>query len=174
MIVNLIHAQSWMRLIVKSTDMKILMVCLGNICRSPLAEGIMRKKLQENNIEGEVDSCGFEPFHTGDIPDKRSIQVARQHGTDISKHRGQLFKKSFFDDFERIYVMDSANYRDVASMARSSNDMKKVDYILNELHPGSNMPVPDPYYGGQDGFERTWELLDQATDKIIESLKKRK
>lgn len=154
--------------------MKILMVCLGNICRSPLAEGIMRKKLQENNITGKVDSCGFESFHVGDIPDKRSMQVARQHGTDITQHRGKLFKQSFFDDFDKIYVMDSMNYQDVASMARNSDDLKKVDYILNELYPESNMPVPDPYYGGQDGFERTWELLDQATDKIIESLIKGK
>lgn len=163
-----------MRLFIKFTDMKILMVCLGNICRSPLAEGIMRKKLQDNNISGKVDSCGFEPFHVGDMPDRRSMQVARQHGTNISEHRGQLFRQSFFDDFDRIYVMDSRNYRDVASMARTSDDLKKVDYILNELHPGSNMPVPDPYYGGQDGFEKTRELLDQATDKIIESIIKRK
>jgi len=130
--------------------------------------------MQDNTITGSVDSCGFEPFHVGDIPDKRSIQVARQHETDISQHRAKLFRQSFFDDFDRIYVMDNKNYQDVASMARNSDDLKKVDYILNELHPGSNMPVPDPYYGGQEGFERTWKLLDQATDKIIESLIKGK
>ncbi len=154
--------------------MKILMVCLGNICRSPLAEGIMRKKMEDNHIAGEVDSCGFEPFHAGDTPDKRSIEVARQHGIDISEHRGKLFSKSYFDSFDRIYVMDSANYRDVASAARNDTDMKKVDFIMNMAFPGSNQPVPDPYYGGQSGFSKTWELLDVATDRIIESIRKEK
>ncbi len=153
--------------------MKVLMVCLGNICRSPLAEGILQKKLSDNNIAGEVDSCGFESFHEGDVPDRRSMQVAIQHGIDISQHRGKMFRKSFFDEFDRIFVMDSNNYRDVASVARNSQDMTKVDYILNLVYPGSNMPVPDPYYGGQDGFAKTYELLDIATDKFIESLREK-
>lgn len=150
--------------------MKILMVCLGNICRSPLAEGIMRKKLTDNHILGEVDSCGFESFHIGDKPDSRAIKVALQHGIDISGHRGRQFKKSDFDYFDKIYVMDSTNYRDVTGMARNNNDLDKIDYIMNMAYPGSNMPVPDPYYGGPDGFEKTWELLDIAADKIIENL----
>jgi protein-tyrosine phosphatase len=150
--------------------MKILMVCLGNICRSPLAEGIMRKKLTDNHILGEVDSCGFESFHIGDKPDSRAIKVALQHGIDISGHRGRQFKKSDFDYFDKIYVMDSTNYRDVTGMARNNNDLDKIDYIMNMAYPGSNMPVPDPYYGGPDGFGKTWELLDIAADKIIENL----
>ncbi|PKO97776.1 MAG: protein-tyrosine-phosphatase [Bacteroidetes bacterium HGW-Bacteroidetes-9] len=154
--------------------MKILMVCLGNICRSPLAEGIMRKKLEDNHIEGEVDSCGFESFHDGDNPDRRSVQVAKKHNIDITSHRGKMFKPSFFDYFDLIYVMDSNNYSDVASVARNSNDMEKVDYIMNMVKPGSNIPVPDPYYGGPDGFEKTYEMLDIATDKIVETIKKRK
>lgn len=162
-----------MRLFVKGNNMKILMVCLGNICRSPLAEGIMRKKLSDNNIEGEADSCGFESFHIGDKPDSRAIKVALQHGIDISGHRGKQFKKSDFDYFDRIYVMDSTNYRDVSGMVRNDNDLNKIDFIMNMAYPGSNMPVPDPYYGGQDGFAKTYELLDIATDKIIESLGKK-
>ncbi len=150
--------------------MKILMVCLGNICRSPLAEGIMRKKFADHNIPGEVDSCGFESFHTGDQPDRRSLKVAQQHGIDISGHRGKQFRESYFDYFDKIYVMDIHNYRDVSGIARNENDMGKVDYIMNEVFPGTNMPVPDPYNGGADGFEKTWELLDIATDKIIEKL----
>jgi protein-tyrosine phosphatase len=150
--------------------MKILMVCLGNICRSPLAEGIMRKKLTDHNIEGEVDSCGFESFHTGDKPDSRAIKVAKQHDIDISGHRGRQFKKSDFDYFDKIYVMDSTNYRDVSGMARNNIDLDKIDFIMNMAYPGSNMPVPDPYYGGPDGFEKTWELLDLAANKIIENL----
>jgi protein-tyrosine phosphatase len=150
--------------------MKILMVCLGNICRSPLAEGIMRKKLTDNHIQGEVDSCGFESFHIGDKPDSRAIKVALQNGIDISGHRGRQFKKSDFDYFDKIYVMDSTNYRDVTGMARNNNDLDKIDYIMNMAYPGSNMPVPDPYYGGLDGFEKTWELLDIAADKIIDNI----
>ncbi|PKP50623.1 MAG: protein-tyrosine-phosphatase [Bacteroidetes bacterium HGW-Bacteroidetes-11] len=149
---------------------KILMVCLGNICRSPLAEGIMKKKLEDNNIEGFVDSCGFESFHTGDSPDRRSVETAAKHGVDISKQRSRLFKVEDFDKFDKIYVMDKNNYRDVSAVARNEDDLKKVDLIMNVLHPGSGMPVPDPYYGGQSGFRKTWELLDQATDVIIEQI----
>jgi protein-tyrosine phosphatase len=151
--------------------MKILMVCLGNICRSPLAEGIMRKKLEDNFIEGEVDSCGFESFHIGNPPDRRGIQVAIQHGIDISDHRGKIFMKSYFDTFDKIFVMDANNYKDVEKVARNSEDMKKVDYIMNMVYPGNNMDVPDPYYGKQADFSETWNLLDAATDKIIESIK---
>jgi protein-tyrosine phosphatase len=150
--------------------MKILMVCLGNICRSPLAEGIMRRKLEENSIAGEVDSCGFESFHIGNTPDRRAIQVAHQHDIDISGHRGKIFMKSYFDTFDKIFVMDANNFRDVSRVARSSEDMKKVDYIMNMVYPDSNMAVPDPYYGDQADFTETWNLLDAATDRIIESI----
>lgn len=147
------------------------MVCLGNICRSPMAEGLMRKKLEDHNINAYVDSCGFEPFHAGDAPDKRAIHTARLHNVDIAAHRGKLFKKTFFDEFDRIYVMDSNNYQNVAAMARNESDLRKVDFIMNMVNPGSNEPVPDPYYGGAEEFSHSWSLLDQATDKIIRSLK---
>ncbi|KAF0202617.1 MAG: protein-tyrosine [Bacteroidetes bacterium] len=143
------------------------MVCLGNICRSPLAEGIMKKKLEDNNIEGFVDSCGFESFHTGDSPDRRGVETALKHGVDISKQKSRLFKVADFDNFDKIYVMDKNNYRDVSAVARNEEDLKKVDLIMNVVHPGSGMPVPDPYYGGASGFNKTWDLLDQATDVII-------
>lgn len=143
------------------------MVCLGNICRSPMAEGIMKKKLEDNNIEGFVDSCGFESFHTGDSPDRRGVETALKHGVDISKQKSRLFKVADFDNFDKIYVMDKNNYRDVSAVARNEEDLKKVDLIMNVVHPGSGMPVPDPYYGGSSGFNKTWDLLDQATDVII-------
>jgi protein-tyrosine phosphatase len=143
------------------------MVCLGNICRSPMAEGIMKKKLEDNNIEGFVDSCGFESFHTGDSPDRRGVETALKHGVDISKQKSRLFKVADFDNFDKIYVMDKNNYRDVSAVARNEEDLKKVDLIMNVVHPGSGMPVPDPYYGGASGFNKTWDLLDQATDVII-------
>ena len=140
---------------------KILMVCLGNICRSPLAEGIMRKKLNDHNINAEVDSCGFESFHTGDRPDQRGIEVAQKNGIDISGHRARLFRVADFDEFDHIFVMDQRNYSDVASVARNRRDMDKVAY------PGSNKAVPDPYFGGRADFRKTWEMLDEATGSII-------
>lgn len=127
----------------------------------------MKKKLEDNNIEGFVDSCGFESFHTGDSPDRRGVETALKHGVDISKQKSRLFKVADFDNFDKIYVMDKNNYRDVSAVARNEEDLKKVDLIMNVVHPGSGMPVPDPYYGGASGFNKTWDLLDQATDVII-------
>jgi protein-tyrosine phosphatase len=150
--------------------MKILMVCLGNICRSPMAEGLMQAKIQKYRLRAEVDSAGFESFHTGDAPDYRAQQVMLQHGIDISRQRSRLFRKSDFETFDRIYVMDSGNYSDVRSMADHAGQMQKVDYIMNILHPGSNKAVPDPYYGGKEGFETTYKLLDAATEQIAKQL----
>jgi len=151
--------------------MKILMVCLGNICRSPMAEGLMQAKIEKYNLDAEVDSAGFESYHTGDAPDYRASHVMQKHGIDITGQRSRLFLKSDFDTFDRIYVMDSGNYADVRSMAAQTDQMKKVDYILNILHPGSNKAVPDPYYGGKEGFETTFKLLDAATEQIAIELK---
>jgi protein-tyrosine phosphatase len=147
------------------------MVCLGNICRSPMAEGIMRAKIEKHKLDAEVDSAGFESFHTGDPPDFRATREMKRHGIDISAQRSRLFRKSDFDDFDRIYVMDSVNFQDVKSMSSSPDQLLKVDYILNVTHPGSNKAVPDPYYGGKDGFARTFQLLDSATELIALELK---
>jgi protein-tyrosine phosphatase len=150
--------------------MKILMVCLGNICRSPLAEGILRQQLNKLNINATVDSVGFEPYHVGDQPDWRAREVAQKHGIDISGHRARLFRKDDFDHFDWIYVMDSGNYQDVMSMAHSDADKKKVDYILNAADPGSNDEVPDPYYGGKAQFEAVYHLLEEACTKIAQRM----
>jgi len=147
------------------------MVCLGNICRSPMAEGIMQAKIEKYKLDVEVDSAGFEPFHTGDAPDFRAIRVMKQHGIDISGQRSRLFRVTDFDVFDRIYVMDSGNYKDVKSVSQNSFQMQKVDYILNISDPGSNKPVPDPYYGGDQGFEKTYQLLNSATELIALELK---
>lgn len=152
--------------------MKILMVCLGNICRSPMAEGIMQAKIEKYKLESTVDSAGFEPFHTGDLPDYRAIKAMNHHGIDISGQRSRLFQKSDFDTFDRIYVMDKSNYNNVSSMAKNREDMQKVDFILNNLEPGKNNPVPDPYYGGDAGFENVYRLLDSAIEQIAVNLKK--
>lgn len=146
------------------------MVCLGNICRSPMAEGIMLAKIAKYGLDAEVDSAGFESFHEGDPPDFRAVKEMKVHGIDISGQRSRLFRKSDFSAFDLIYVMDSGNYRDVKSVATNELQMLKVDYILNVLEPGSNKPVPDPYYGGADGFSKTFQLLDNATEKIAVKL----
>ncbi|HAH58195.1 MAG: low molecular weight phosphotyrosine protein phosphatase [Lentimicrobiaceae bacterium] len=151
---------------------KILMVCLGNICRSPLAEGVMRKKLAENNIQGLVDSCGFEAFHVGDAPDPRAIKVARENGLDISNLKARLFEKQDFDAFDHIFVMDSGNYRDVYRAARNQTDMEKVDYLMNLVYPGKNIPIPDPYMGDMEDFRETLHMSMQAADAMIMKIKK--
>jgi protein-tyrosine phosphatase len=152
--------------------MRIIMLCHGNICRSPLAMGILRKKLSENNIEAVVDSAGFEPYHIGDHADERAIQVAKKHGIDLSDHIARLFRRDDFDNNDYIFVMDRGNHRDALYMARNDSDKARVDYIMNLVHPATNAEVPDPYYGGLYNFEEVYSLLDQACDKLIDKIKK--
>lgn len=151
---------------------RILMVCLGNICRSPLAEGILRHKAQQKGVDVIVDSAGTNNYHIGQSPDARSVKKAKQYGINISKLSGRQFKVVDFDNFDKIYVMDQSNLNDVIAMARNENDKKKVDLILNTVFPKLNTAVPDPYYGGEDGFETIYQLLDKACDVIINSLEK--
>lgn len=150
--------------------MKILFVCLGNICRSPLAEGIMADKAKKLHLGAEVNSAGFERFHRGDPADSRSVAVAAQHGIDLSGHIARMFTVRDFDHFDLIYVMDRNNYNDVMGVARDSEDEKKVDYILNLVNPGENRPVPDPWYGGKEGFEKIYHLLDEACDILAKKI----
>ena len=150
--------------------MKILFVCLGNICRSPLAEGIMTDKIKKYGINAEVDSAGFESFHRGDPADPRSLEVAATHGIDLTDHVARMFTARDFDHYDRIYVMDRTNYNDVMGLARDSEDEKKVDFILNLVTPGENRPVPDPWYGGKEGFEKVFRMLDQACDQLVQEI----
>ena len=145
------------------------MVCLGNICRSPLAEGILRSKLSEDFI---VDSAGTGGWHAGQLPDKRSIAIAKSKGLDITNQKARQFKISDFDSFDHIFVMDNSNYKDVLSLAPNEEAKSKVKLILNELFPNENIDVPDPYYGGEDGFENVYEMLDQACEEIARKLKR--
>lgn len=150
---------------------KVLMVCLGNICRSPLAEGVLRKKAEENKLQLFVDSAGTSNYHIDQAPDKRSQLSAKKHGIDISNLRGRQFKVSDFDNFDLVFAMDSSNYSNIIELARNQDDKNKVELILNRIHPNSNMAVPDPYYGGEEGFENVYQLLDSACEEIINSLK---
>ena len=144
------------------------MVCLGNICRSPLAEGILRSKLPYNKFT--IDSAGTANYHTGNPPDKRSVAIAKKYGLDISNLRGRQFSALDFERFDIIYVMDESNYNNVISLAKNQEDIDKVKMILNEIYPNQNYSVPDPYYGGNDGFENVYKMLDEACSIIAEAL----
>ncbi|TDI69405.1 MAG: low molecular weight phosphotyrosine protein phosphatase [Bacteroidetes bacterium] len=147
---------------------KILMVCLGNICRSPLAEGILKAKIDPDKVQ--VDSAGTGGWHIGELPDSRSIDIAKKHGLDITDQRGKKFSAYDFETYDYIFVMDNSNYRDVIRMAKNDSEKQKVRLILDEIFPGENVDVPDPYYGGDHGFENVYQMLDQACEKIVSRL----
>ena len=147
---------------------KILMVCLGNICRSPLAEGILASKLP--NEKFIVDSAGTGSWHVGHSPDKRSIAVAQKNGLCIDGQKGRQFKTSDFDEFDYIYVMDNSNYRDVIHLGKTPEHKNKVNLILNELFPDENVDVPDPYFGVTNGFDNVYQMLNEVTNIIAKKL----
>ena len=148
--------------------MRILMVCLGNICRSPLAEGILTHKTQDLDVF--VDSAGTASYHIGNLPDNRSIDIANKYGIDLTDQRARQFLEIDFDNFDKIYAMDTHNYASIISIARNQNDRDKVDLILNETNPKSFDSVPDPYYGEGVGFQKVYSMLDKACDVIVNKL----
>ncbi len=155
----------------KETELNILMVCLGNICRSPMAHGIFRDKIEREGLNVYVDSAGTSGYHEGAPPDGRQQHTAKEKGIDISDLRSRKFETSDYDRFDIIYAMDESNYRDILQLSRSKEDSQKVKMILNEIHPGKHLSVPDPYYGGQSGFETVYTLLDEACEVIVEKIK---
>lgn len=146
----------------------VLMVCLGNICRSPLAEGILRSKVDPDKVN--IDSAGTGSWHIDNPPDPRSIAVGQRYGVDITRQRGRQFTPADFDRYDYIYVMDNFNYKDVIALARNEEDKKKVKMILEEIFPGEKVDVPDPYHGGDHGFENVYKMLDEACDVIASKL----
>ena len=145
--------------------MKVLMVCLGNICRSPLAEGILKVKAKEKGLDWEVDSAGTSGWHVGELPDRRSIAVAKQNGIDIMDQRSRQVHPSDFENYDLILAMDASNYNELKKQA-TTEQTQKIKMILNYSYPNENRRVPDPYYEG--GFELVFQLLEQACGKIIE------
>jgi protein-tyrosine phosphatase len=141
--------------------MKILMVCLGNICRSPLAEGILRHLATQQGLNWEIDSAGTGNWHVGDPPDHRSVKVARQYGIDISSLRGRQFQAADFDRFDRIFAMDLDNYRDILLKARTDADKAKLQLLLDD-----QQPVPDPWYDDAL-FEPVYKMIHDACEKIV-------
>jgi protein-tyrosine phosphatase len=145
------------------------MVCLGNICRSPLAEGILKSKAK--NLE--VDSAGTAGYHIGKQPDIRSIDIAKKYDIDLTSQRARQFSTRDFDDFDKIYAMDNDNYSKIISLARNQEDMDKVDLILNEIYPKEYKSVPDPYYGGDEGFQNIYNLLETSCEVIAKKYETR-
>ena len=147
---------------------KVLMVCLGNICRSPLAEGILQSKLPADKFL--VDSAGTGNWHAGQQPDERSVLTARNRGLDISCQKARQIRQSDFTEFDHIYVMDSSNLRDVTRLAPNPAAKAKVKLMMDEIYPGQGIDVPDPYYGGQKGFDKVYDMLDEACELVAEKL----
>lgn len=146
---------------------KILMVCLGNICRSPLAHGILVMKIEQRNLDWKVDSAGTASYHQGELPDQRSILTARDNGIDITNQRSRQVTKNDFKDFDHILAMDASNFNNLVKLADTDSKKAKIEMILNYAYPNENRQVPDPYYDG--GFEIVYEMLELACDKFLDA-----
>ena len=151
--------------------MKILMVCLGNICRSPLAEGILLQKAEEAGLDWEVDSAGTNGYHVGEAPHRLSQSVALQRGLDISHQRARRFTKADFTHFDKIYAMAEDVISDMKFIARDQYDESKVELLMNEVFPGENRDVPDPWYGPEPGYHEVFDMIEKAASRIIEKYK---
>lgn len=151
--------------------MRILMVCLGNICRSPLAEGVLKHKVREAGLDWFIDSAGTNSYHLGEPPHPLSQKVARLNGVDICEQRARRFVKEDLDRFDKIYAMAEDVLEDIKQIAKEKYDPLKVDLFLNELHPGENSSVPDPWYGTEPGYHEVYELISETCDAIIAKAK---
>jgi protein-tyrosine phosphatase len=151
-----------------SHSTKILMVCLGNICRSPVAAGILRDKVKQTGLNIIVHSAGTSNYHIGESADERSKRNALKNQVDISDHRARQFVADDFERYDIIYAMDEENLRNIQKLAPGDHLLPKAKMILDELHPGKKLPVPDPYFGGEEGFQQVFDLLNEVCDKIIE------
>jgi protein-tyrosine phosphatase len=151
--------------------MKILMVCLGNICRSPLAEGILSDKVKKAGLNWEIDSAGTGNYHIGEPPHHLSQKVAKLHGIDISKQMCRQFKKEDMLQFDKIYTMDKQVYNDIKRMSGNLWDASKTDLLMNEVYPGKNMDVPDPWYDSEEKYHEVYDMIDKACNVIAPALK---
>ena len=149
--------------------MKILMVCLGNICRSPLAEGILRDKAQKAGLDWIVDSAGTNHYETGYAPHKLSQNIARLNGVEIKDQCCRQFVKEDMLNFDKIYVMDENNYFDVKRISKQFWNEDKVDFLLNEVYPYENRKIPDPYFGKEEDYKQVYTLIDQACSNILKN-----
>lgn len=144
------------------------MVCLGNICRSPLAEGILQDKAFKAGLSWSVESAGTNSYHTGEPPHPLSQKVAKLNGIDISQQRARRFKAEDFDTYDKIYALADDVMEEMKKIARNKFDAAKTNLLMNELYPGKNMDVPDPWYGPEPGYHEVYKMIDQVCEKIIE------
>jgi protein-tyrosine phosphatase len=147
--------------------MKILMVCLGNICRSPLAEGILKHKAAKAGLNWTIESAGTNGYHVGEAPHRLSQKVAKLNGIDICEQRSRQFNENDFDRYEKIYAMSADVIDEMKWIAGKKFDAGKVDLLMNELHPGRNQDVPDPWYGPEPGYHDVYKMINEACEKII-------
>ena len=145
------------------------MICLGNICRSPLAHGIMQNLVDKRGLDWEIDSAGTNSWHNGEPPHQHSIAVAAEHGIDISAQRSRLLRHSDLTAFDHLLCMDVQNYIDTIRLATTDKEREKVHLILNFVKPNYNMQVPDPYRQGRKGFETVFDMLTEACEKFVEA-----
>jgi protein-tyrosine phosphatase len=148
--------------------MKILMVCLGNICRSPLAEGILQHKAWKAGLNWSVESAGTNGYHVGEPPHRLSQKVAKLNGINICDQRSRRFSAADFERFDKIYAMSSDVIDDMRRIARKDFDDRKVELLMNELYPGKNMDVPDPWYGEEPGYHDVFRMIEAASEAIVE------
>ncbi len=148
--------------------MKILMVCLGNICRSPLAEGILQDKAFKAGLTWSIESAGTNSYHSGEPPHLLSQKAARMKGIDISKQRARRFSAEDFKVYDKIYALAQDVLEDMKRIAGKEFENSKVDLLMNELYPGKNMDVPDPWYGPEPGYHEAFKLIERCCDKILE------
>lgn len=143
------------------------MVCLGNICRSPLAEGILQQKAFEAGLPWSVESAGTNSYHIGEAPHPLSQKVARLHGIDISKQRARRFVAEDFEIYDKIYALAGDVLHDIRRLAKNKFNPAKADLLMNELYPGKNIDVPDPYYGPEPGYHEVYKMLEEVCDKMV-------
>ena len=150
---------------------KVLMVCLGNICRSPMAHGLLQHKATQLKLDWEIDSAGTSGYHEGDLPDKRAIACMKRHGIDITYQRSRPINYQDLHYYDEIFVMDESNLNNVMLIAKTNTELAKVSLIMALVDPQPAREVPDPYYGpGDKGFEKVYDMLDKATDRLIEKV----
>ena len=151
--------------------MRILMVCLGNICRSPLAEGILKHKIREAGLNWEVRSAGTNGYHVGEPPHLLSQKVARLNGIDICQQRARRFSADDFTNFDLIYAMAEDVVYEMKRIAGKKYIASKVELLMNEVYAGENRDVPDPWYGPEPGYHEVYEMIEEACSRIIEKYK---
>jgi len=154
-------------LLLTFASMKILMVCLGNICRSPLAEGILQEKAFRAGLNWSVESAGTNGYHTGDPPHRLSQKIAKLNGLDISGQRSRRFVPADFEMYDKIYAMSADVISEVEYIAKNKFDRNKIDLLMNELFPGKNMDVPDPWYSEEPAYHEVYQMLEKVCEKIV-------